>query len=478
MDIIHQISLQEQGDAEVFANIYKDKLIFDHEEKNWYIFNGHIWERDKNKRVLTLMEPIARLYESEVNKMGLQPTEGIFKFYRARINSLRKCHSIKSVLELASTHLPLTQEWDNNPYLLAVQNGVLDLKTGELRAGKPDDYIRKFAPVEWKGKEEPCERFLQFLNEIFGGNTEIVEFLQRLFGYAITGLAVEHVFPVFYGAEGRNGKDTLLKIICKVLGNDLAGPVSKEVLLSGMRNPGAAAPFLFELQGKRLVYADETSEGASFDEGQIKMISGGAPFTAKKLYMQPTTIYPEYLIVMTTNNRPKIDADDPAIWERILLVPFQQRFIENPEFENEHPVDKFLDDKLNAEKSGILAWLVKGCLEWQSRKSFDAPECVKFATDDYRSENDTVGRFIKEELIDDNEGKIYASHLYNYYEEFCIATGLQKLSKREFPRKLESRGLFKQRDAGGYYYTGISRKPTIEDEMEAYLSLVQTKSTV
>src|SRR5690606_17454983 len=103
----------------------------------WYVFNGHIWERDVYKQVYNLIEQIALAYEGEVNKMGLQSSEGLYRFYRARINSLRKRSGIKSVLDLASAKLSLKQEWDSNPYLLAVKNGVIELKTGELRKGKP-----------------------------------------------------------------------------------------------------------------------------------------------------------------------------------------------------------------------------------------------------------------------------------------------------------------------------------------------------
>ena len=389
---------------------------------------------------------------------------------------MRKRAGIKSVLDLASAKLSLEQEWDSNPYLLAVKNGIIELKTGELRTGQPQDYIRNCSKTEWKGLEEPAPRFEQFLQEIFNNDQSLIDFIQRLLGYSLTGLSVEHVFPVFYGAEGRNGKDTLLKLICKILGDNLAGPVSKEVLLSGMKNPGASAPFLFELHNKRLVYADETSEGAVFDEGQIKMLSGGAPFQAKKLYQQPTTIHPQYLMIMTTNNKPKIDADDPAIWERILLVPFEQRFIESPQYDNEHPVDKFLDEKLEAEMSGVLAWLVRGCLEWQKRKSFDAPESVRYATDSYRDENDSIGKFIKDELLLDDEQRTQVTKLYDHYCDYCAGNAFPKLGKREFTKKLDAQGIERRRFSEGYCYIGITRKPTLDEEIEVWLEQAQTAS--
>lgn len=473
MDFVKQISLQEKGDAEVFAHLFKDKVIYDHDEDAWYIFNGHIWEFDKCKKTLNLVESVAKIYEQATSQINYEYAAKLERFHKARISSLRKKSGIKNVLELAEAKLPLTEEWDSDPYLLAVKNGIIDLKTGKLRAGKPDDYMRNCSQTEFKELDEPCEQWMQFLNELFPNNPEIPEFLQRLFGYAISGLSVEHVFVTFYGRRGRNGKDVMLETLCNVLGNALASPISKEVLLSGLKNPGASAPFLFELQGKRLVYSDETSEGAAFDSAQVKMLSGGAPFVAKKLYMQPTIIHPQYLIVITSNSKPAIDADDDALWERLICVEYTQRFVDDPSYDNEHLVDKFLKDKLKDEYPGILAWLVKGCLEWQE-KGLMIPDSVKYTTDAYRTEQDSLGRFIDAECIITQDAKVNVTQLYDIYTKWAEVDGVKKLSRREFSRKMEER-FPKERYATGYHYEGIELKPDINQETEAYLEMAKSK---
>ena len=472
MKVLKYLRNRQKGDSDLFAEMYRGKLVYDHSESQWYNFNGSIWEADDHGKIIHRLEKVAATYETAINK-AKDLDDGTRRYYRSRVNALRDFGKAHQVLKFAATKLPLTQEWDSNPYLLAVKNGVLDLKTGKLRDGEPEDYIRKCSEVEWKGIEEKAPRFELFLSEIFDNNVEVIEFIKRMFGYAITGLCAEHVFPVFYGAEGRNGKDTLLKLICKILGKSFASPVSKEVLLSGMKNPGASAPFLFELQGKRLVYADETSEGSSFDEGQIKMISGGAPFQAKKLYNQPTTIEPQYLIIMTTNDKPNIRSDDPAIWERIILIEFNQRFIEHPEFPNEHKVDKFLDDKLQAEMSGVLAWLVQGCLEWQEHKSFLIPDSVRYSTDTYRDEADIIGKFIKEMLVIEEGTKCYSVRIRQLYEQWITEEG-SKLNKRNFARKMKSK-FTRKRDGKGYYYEGVHCKAENDSEVEALLKLAKKK---
>jgi putative DNA primase/helicase len=460
LNLAQKIQLHEVGDAQVFAEMYEDKLVFDHDEERWYFFNGIIWERDKKKRVYQLVDNVAKAYENAMSSLGIQGNQ--MRFWYGRINRLRKVRGINSTLNLAQSYLPFTEKWDANPYLLAVENAVIDLRTGEGREGKPDDWLRTQSDVEWKGLNEPAPRFEQFLEEIFDGDTEIIEFIQRLFGYAITGLSVEHVLPILYGPEGRNGKDTLMKAIHNVLGNELVSPISKEVLLSGTRSPGASAPFLFELIGKRLVYADETSEGAGLDEGQIKMLTGGAPFIAKELYHQPVTVSPQYLILIMTNFKPKVNVDDPAIWERLCVVTFSQRFVENPKYDNEHKVDKFIDQKLEDEASGILAWLVRGCLEWQKRGSLDIPEKVRMDTEEYKDEQAILDNFLDQECYIDRTQKVQCSDLYDAIKEHSDG----ELNQRQIANKLRARGFYKKRETNGVFWHGLQFKQRKEDIIE------------
>ena len=167
MELLEKIELRNKGDAEVFAWLFKDKLIFDHDEGEWYKFNGHIWELDKCKSVYNLVEQVALSYEQAINQLDLRGfSDGKFRFYKARINKLREKSGIKNTLELATAKMPLIEKWDNDPYSLAVKNGVINLKTGELREGKSSDYIRNCTDVEWKGINEDCPRWKNFLSDL------------------------------------------------------------------------------------------------------------------------------------------------------------------------------------------------------------------------------------------------------------------------------------------------------------------------
>lgn len=173
------------------------------------------------------------------SKKAQEKIKGLWK----RAGSLRYRGRINNVLALAASQpaLALTgDEWEQNPMLLAVSNGIINLATGHFTPGNPTDYIRTAAPTPWQGTNAPASRWEQFLQEIFARDAEFIAFMQRLLGYAITGQTTEHVLPILWG-KGRNGKETLLETLRNVLG-ELAAPASKDVLMDSNRNPGSATP--------------------------------------------------------------------------------------------------------------------------------------------------------------------------------------------------------------------------------------------
>ena len=235
-DVMTAFNRGETGDAEILAALYADRLAYDHAEKCWYLWNGQHWQADKTKQTGNLVaNNVAAQYihaaaekqkNAGDNDKAQEQIENLWK----RAGNLRYRSRINNVLALAASQPALAlagDEWELNPMLLAVQNGIVDLATGHFRPGKPGDYIRTAAPVVWQGLAAPAPRWEQFLQEIFAGDTEIIGFMQRLLGYGITGQTTEHILPILWG-QGRNGKETLLETIKNVLG-DLAAPASKDV---------------------------------------------------------------------------------------------------------------------------------------------------------------------------------------------------------------------------------------------------------
>jgi putative DNA primase/helicase len=375
-----------------------------------------------------------------------------------RAGSLRQRNRINNTLNRAQAQpgVALTgDEWDSHPWRLGVANGVVDLRTGDFQPGKPSHYIRKASPTEWHGLNAMAPRWERFLLEIFDGDRDLIAFLQRLLGYGLTGLSVEHVLPVMWG-DGRNGKGTLLETIGAVLGSKLASPTDASTLMAARSGGGGGPqPFLYALRGTRIVWASETNEGQVMNVGLVKRLTGGDTITCRTLHSKPVTFSPSYLILLLTNNKPHVAAEDPAIWDRLRLIPFTQRFVDDPRRENEHHKDKYLTDKLRKEAPGILAWLVQGCLEWRWRGGLYAPSSVTEATEDYRREEDILGRFLNECTICKRGAKARAKQLYRAYVQWCEENGITPRSNTTFGKKIKRFYLSRSRDEHGHYYEDI-----------------------
>lgn len=463
---------EEYGDAKMLANLYAGRLVYDHAEKVWYYWSGQNWAADRTGLLRHLIAgQVARQYlhlAAELRPRA-QTEERIGKLVEkllARAGQLRRLSRCNNVKEFATNLMGITgEEWDRDPWVLGVANGVVDLRTGKLRQGRPEDYIRVASGTVWRGLDAPAPRFEQFISEIFDGDAEIAGFLQRLLGYGITGLAVEHVFPVLYGEKGRNGKDTLLETLKQVLG-DLADVVSTDVLMA-QTGRGSAAPHLMDLMGRRLVWASETAAGARLNEAQVKLITGGGTIKTRPLYGSMVEFAPTHLVLLITNHKPKASAEDEALWTRMVLLPFTLRFVERPSKAEERQRDIHLVRKLAAERSGVLAWLVRGCLEWQ-RQGLATPDKIKASTQAYREEEDVIGQFLDARCAADPAGRVTATDLYRAYREWAEASGMQPLNQINFSNRIKKR--FEQkRTKTAFVYFGLallssSGDPVIPDD--------------
>lgn len=443
---------QESGDADLLADLYGKRIVYDHAEKAWYSWQGHYWKLDATRMTYRMVaRRVAPQYldaASESQQTGGDDTKDLLK----RAAELRNKKRLDNVLYLAGGHerLALTgEEWDREPMLLGMANGVVDLRNGEFRPGKPDDFIRARSEVVFDPAAE-CPTWRKFLLEIFGGDHELVFFLQRLLGYGITGLTTEHVFPILWG-EGRNGKSTMLETLGDVLGNDLATSSQADALMDAARGGGdGPKPFVYALRGKRLVWASESNEGRRINEGLVKQLTGGDRLNVRTLHSKPVEFKPTHLLLLITNHKPHINADGSAIWERVLLIPFTQQFVDDPRGELQHKRDPYLKQKLKAELPGIVNWLISGCLEWQEI-GLKAPKTVQSATADYREDEDTLAIFEEEKLTCGDKREVKASALYKAYSEFCKEFNFAAMSLTAFSTRMKARYKWKKERDGNYF---------------------------
>lgn len=474
-------NLNETGDAWLYASIYSGKMLYDHAAKTWYVWEGNYWQEDKCEKATTNFDAIIEVYGKEASRLALesakaleagkldksQAIEAERQLIIKRIWLLNTPKRRESVLKFVRTgeHLGVSGDdiWDSNPMLLGCPNGVIDLTNGRFMQGQPEDYIKTIAKAEWRGFDEPCQTWERFISEIFDKDLEIAAYFQRLLGYSITGKSTEHIFPVLHG-RGRNGKGTVLETLRCVL-DDIAGSIPSETLLDQKQNAtgGAATPDLMLLRGRRLVWASETSEGRRFNVGKVKWLCGGDTITGRHLFGKMASFSPIFTLFLLTNHKPKAD-NDYAFWKRVHLIPFELSFVDDPVKPFERKVDKGLPDKLKAEISGILAWLVRGCLEWQ-RIGLCTPDKVNIATSEYRKSEDTIEQFIDERCEVDLftvDKETRACDLYSAYETWCKNSGLHLFSQPSFAKYLKTTlNIEKSRNASGVVYKNIALKPIV-----------------
>lgn len=479
--ILSALERNEDGDAGLFVELNRGRYVYDAAAGRWYANRGHYWEKDTLGESTRAIDGVVEEYAQELRRQAWQRaaaekagrSDDGKKHAAAedalakRIRALRTVNRKKNVLTLARTgreSLAMSgDEWDCNPWLLGCLNGVIDLQTGELAAGSPDDFIKTIAPVEYHGIHTPAPVFDRFVSEIFDHETELIAFIQRLLGYGVSGCTNYHCYPIFYGPQGRNGKGTLLEVVKFVLG-DLAHKARSETLLES-RNAGgrgSADSDTLALRGKRVVWASETSEGRRLNASRIKELCGGDTLTARAVYgREPIEFRPSHLLILLTNEKPQAPAHDAALWERIFLVPFAVRFVDNPEKANEYPADHDLLEKLKKEASGVLSWLVRGCLAWQ-QEGLNPPEAVKAATREYRQDEDLVERFLSDKCLAGPAYEVRAGVLYHAYQGWADEMGLRPVSGIKFGKEMQSR--FDSYRKRHVFYIGIGLMTESEGE--------------
>jgi len=453
----------DSGNAELFARVYGERLRHDHRRKRWLVWAGHWWKPDVDEKVLRLAKAAARhRYEAAAIIEDLREREAEARWAISSESRMR----LDATLSLAKAERPIADAgdgWDADPWLFGVFNGVVDLRTGDLRPGRPEDRITMRCSVDYD-PEADCPRWQRFLQEVFGGDDELVDYMWRASGYSLTGETGEQCHFICWGF-GWNGKTTFQRVQREVMGDYAANtPFSTLEMTSRYSIPNDLAA----LHGRRLVTASELNEAVRLNEARLKMLAGEDPVTARFLHGEFFTFVPVAKFWLSVNHKPIVNDDSTGFWRKVRLIPFTQSF--------EGRADKNLKAALKAEYPGILAWMVRGCLEWQKR-GLAPPDVVKAATEEYRAESDPVAAFLRERCITDPRYLVKASALYRAYQDWSEEAGLkerERLSSTKFGRIMGSRFTKKQQSTGNFY-EGIDLKASLAEgitsgEVEGFVS--------
>ncbi len=433
----------DTGNAGFFADLYGKDIRYCHTSHKWFIWDGKRWSEDKTAEIYRKAKDATRILLNKALK--LQDDEKRKALIRHALKSQYESR-LRAMINLAQSEqgIAVTEvELDSDPWLLNVENGTLNLRTGKLRAHQRKDLITKLIPVPYY-PEPSCPKWDAFLNRIMGGDQELIKFLQKAVGYALTGDTREQVFFIFYGT-GANGKTTFLVTIQSLLG-DYARQTPTDTLLTKRGNtiPNDVA----RLKGARFVNAAEAESGKQLAEGLVKQLTGGDKMSARFLYAEYFDFDPTFKIFLAVNHKPTIRGSDHAIWRRIRLVPFN---VTIPPEEQ----DKTLVEKLKSELPGILRWAVEGCRRWK-KEGLGIPDSVKAATGEYRKEMDIIGDFIAECCEEAPDAKTPFKDLYERYWSRCLQIQEEPIDTKEFARCLTERDFTTGRNrALGRFRVGI-----------------------
>jgi putative DNA primase/helicase len=435
--------LTEAGAAERFARLHGDDVRYDHRRQRWLLWQGHRWMPDADAAVTRLALTFARVWQRDALDLPNDQREAATKFaFR-----LERRDGLNNLLGLAKALKPIADSggsWDTDPWLLGVPNGVVNLRTGTLRAGRQDDHITMQASVEYDADAQ-CPRWQAFVSEIFAGDTALAAFIQRAVGYSLTGITTEQCLLLLYG-RGSNGKGSFTNTLKHMLG-DYAWNMPFATI--ELRDRAAIPNDLAALVNRRFITASETNDGTRLNESRVKALTGCDPVTARFLHGEFFTFEPVAKFWLSVNHKPIVRDDSYGFWRRLRLIPFTQTFEVNPG----------LAEELRAEAPGILAWCVRGCESWQ-REGLHPPAVVTDATREYEADSDVLAGFLSEACEEDPAAEVRASELYDHYRRWSDGHGLserERLTSTAFGRKAAER-LRREKTRDGWVYFGVARR--------------------
>lgn len=443
-------SFDDTGNAERLVDTFGKQIRYSYVNKSWLYYDGRKWCFDVTGAIHRMADEIVETMRDDEDYFvqnapeSWGDTEAVEKNFMKHLKQSRSNRGKENMIKESQHHVPITpDQLDTHKTLLCMPNGIINLKTGELQPHDRQKFITKITHCEYTDKiDHPL--WDSFLESTFGGDRDLIHYIQKAVGYSLTGSTQEQCAFFCYGT-GRNGKSTFLETISDALG-DYATNIQPETI---MVKPGTSGPTsdIARLKGARFVTCSEPNEGVRLNEGLIKQLTGGDKVTASRKFENEFEFYPEFKLWMSTNHKPVIRGTDVGIWRRICLIPFTVCI-------PEEKIDKNLKFKLQHELSGILKWAVDGCLLWQ-REGLEQPDAVKQATAEYRSEMDVISAFIADCCVVTNDlRRERAKDMFSAYAKWAKENNEFEMKSTKFGREMANR-FKKTHDREGAAYIGV-----------------------
>jgi putative DNA primase/helicase len=427
IELVDEYPWTDSGNAERLVALHGLDLKFVPKWNKWLSWDGARWVEDQGAVFRAAKATARAMLKAAADVDDDNRRQAAIKFAtksesRASLEAMVALARHESAVAIAHDQL------NTDRMLFNVKNGTIDLRTGKLRSHRRADLITRLAPVEYDSAAT-CPTWDTFLDRVMNGDRDVISYLQKVQGYALTADIREHILAFLFGS-GRNGKSTYLGVVHAFMG-DYATPAPRGLLFRarGERHPTELAT----LHGKRFVTCSEIGDGQAFDEALVKDLTGGDPVECRRMHEDFWTYTPSHKLFVAGNYKPVVRGDDEGIWRRLRLIPWLVQIPINE-------VDRTLSDKLRAELPGILRWAVEGCLAWQ-REGLTEPAAVRSATTAYREESDALGEFFRLSVVFEAGATIARKELREAYETHCRESGCEPLGAKRFASRLRERGV-------------------------------------
>lgn len=470
-DIFKNEKWDHSGIADNWVDIHSDTFAYLSGQKTWMMWQGDKWARDErlsHRNSINQFCKRMRDYGERAKAQGHDLGEILAKEGKKLCTSAAQ----SSILNLAMTNPDVSvsvKDFDTNPNLITLRNGVLDIKTGELMPHDPA--LRLTRKVNASFDPDAKEgRWTRFMEEVLP-DQQVREYVQRICGYMLTGTLNERVMLLIHGESG-TGKTQFLEALYAVMG-DFAGIAPASAFAPRQNGYKGPSEDLHKLMGKRLVLQSELDSGSRLNESLVKSIVGADMQTTRTLYGEPVDWQPEYTVFLATNYLPRISSSDNAIWNRVKPVKFEQVFI-NERGQALNPDDRNLGRKMAAEEADvILTWMLEGLKAYMER-GLDEPEQIGLWTQGYRDDVDTTRQFISEApeagliTLEDTK-EVGVRDLYKVYVAWCQDNAVMGLGFKVFNERMASSGWRKEKREKGIMWQGIGRVGMIVESQTSFV---------
>lgn len=468
LDQLLRFEQSDTGYAEMIAFVNMGRIKYNHSTGKFFLWDRHWWQADQTMGIYDLTRRVVDRFKESIRLVTEEERQAELTKWARQMNNKSRLESAISLVRSLPTVVSVDADWDRHPYFLGVKNGIIDLRSGILRDGHPQDYISKHVAMVYDPSAK-CPTWLKFLEDVFVGDRDVIRFVQKAVGYSMTGETREQCLMLLVG-NGSNGKSIFLSTLLALTGGyGFAAPFSTFVR-SLTTNPNSND--LASLSGRRFVTASETNEGVALDESRLKSLTGGEVISARFLHQEYFQFTPICKIWLGVNHLPRVHDDSDGFWRRVRQINFPVKF---KKAEDAKPGDRIRDEtigpRLLEELPGILAWAVQGAVSWYE-SSLPTPKAIQEATLQYRQDSDPLAEFFDLHCIRGATESCDSSELFKAYLGFARIKLLKQyeiLSSTRFHGRL-ARDFQRDQSNGSRRYLGISLKP----ESQAQLSQAES----